>query len=47
MFDFIFDWLIHLVPRWLAWLILTAFLVFLGLVLVEHLWPGSILASGS
>ena len=47
MLDFIFDWLIHLVPNWLAWLILTPLLVLLGLVLVEHLWPGSILAIGN
>lgn len=44
--DFIFDWLVQLVPRWLAWLILTPLLVFLGLMLIEHLWPGSVLQSG-
>ena len=42
MFDFIYDWIIHFVPNWLRWILMTPLLVLVILMLIQIIWPGSI-----
>lgn len=39
MFDFVYDWVIHVVPRWLWWVLVTPLLVFVAFILIAHFWP--------
>jgi hypothetical protein len=39
MLDFIYDWVIYVVPNWLWWLLMTPLFLFLGFILVGHFWP--------
>jgi hypothetical protein len=40
LFDFVYDWLIDLVPTWLWWVLITPLLLFLACILAAHFWPG-------
>ena len=40
LFDFVYDWLIYIVPIWLWWVLMTPLLIFLLLILGAYLWPG-------
>jgi hypothetical protein len=42
IYDFIYDWVIHIVPRWLWWILMTPLFVLLALILVEYFWPGTL-----
>lgn len=39
MFDFIYEWLIHFVPHWLWWVLMTPLFIFLAIILALHFWP--------
>ena len=34
MFDFIFDWVIYVVPRWLWWVLMTPLFAFLAYIFI-------------
>lgn len=40
MFDLIYDWVIHVVPTWLWWVLLAPLFLFCALLLIDYLWPG-------
>jgi hypothetical protein len=39
MLDFVYDWLIHIVPRWLWWVLMVPLLMFVAYILAAHYWP--------
>lgn len=39
MFDFIYEWAIHIVPKWLWWVLMAPLFTFLIIILVAHFWP--------
>jgi len=47
MFDFIYDWLINIVPTWIWWIIMTPLVLLLGFILTDAVWPGVIWNSGN
>lgn len=42
MFDFIYDWVIHAVPTWLWWVLMTPLVAFVAYIVVASYWPGLI-----
>jgi hypothetical protein len=40
LFDLIYDWLIHAVPTWLWWVLITPLMLFVVALLIENRWPG-------
>ena len=46
MFDFVYDWVIHVVPKWLWWVLMTPLILVLGFILIEYLRPGTIFGNG-
>jgi hypothetical protein len=46
MFDFVYDWLVDFMPRWLWWVFMVPIFAFLALALVVHFWPGIYAANG-
>lgn len=39
LFDLIYDWLIHFVPTWLAWILLAPLLALLAFFVAACFWP--------
>jgi len=42
LLDFVYDWLIHIVPTWLWWVLMTPLFAFLVFILVAHCWPSAV-----
>lgn len=42
MFDFVYDWMIYIVPKWLWWVLMIPLFAFLAWVLAVHFWPKTI-----
>jgi hypothetical protein len=39
LFDLIYDWIIHIVPSWLWWVLVAPLFAFLAFLLVGHFYP--------
>ena len=42
LFDLIYDWIIHVVPAWLSWVLMTPLIVFLALLAAAQFYPSPI-----
>lgn len=41
LFDFVYDWVIHVVPNWLWWVLMVPLFAFLIFILVANYWPAA------
>ncbi|WP_423602015.1 hypothetical protein [Sphingomonas sp. MS122] len=39
LFDLVYDWLIHVVPTWLWWVLAAPLFAFVAILVVGYLWP--------
>ncbi len=39
LFDLVYDWIIHVVPTWLWWVLMAPLFAFLGFIAVAYFWP--------
>jgi hypothetical protein len=42
LFDLVYDWIIHVVPAWLWWILMTPLLAFAVFLIAQHFYPGLI-----
>ena len=47
MLDFIYDWIMYIVPNWLWWVLMTPLFMLRGLILILYLVPGTFVDNGS
>lgn len=40
LFDLVYDWVIHIVPNWLWWVLMAPLLLILAILLAGYFRPG-------